>query len=142
MVGQLRVRVEQDGDVVLHPGDAGVVGGAEPGVAGELDQLGAGGPRAGRPVVVRAGVDDDQLGLRCVALQRRQQRGQLRAGVVQHGDDRERGHRAIASIAASRRAADASTGKRSAAARAVSGGGGTSSSASTARAPASASPGA
>ena len=50
-VEQLAVRVEQHGDGMPRPLDAGVVGGAEAGVGAELDHLRAGRARERGPVV-------------------------------------------------------------------------------------------
>ena len=106
-VEQLAVRVEEDGDGMLRPLDAHVVGRPEPRVVPELDDLGPGRPRERRALVGRRGVHDDQLRRGGEPPERGEQRRERPGRVVEHDDDGERGHAASASTARVRRAVSA-----------------------------------
>ena len=95
-VAVLRVRVEQDRDVLGHVLQREVARGAEAGVVAALDDRGAVAAGELRAAVVGAGVHHDELR----PGQRRQQLRELRPRPVEHDDDRERqleGPRSIAS---------------------------------------------
>ena len=101
-VEQLDVGVEQHRDIGGRAPDARVVGGAEAGVVGKLDHLGAPGAGQVGAAVARAGVDHDELRrLGEMTGEGIQEDGEIARRVVEHGD-RGEAHPAAASASAAR----------------------------------------